>query len=50
MELHKYYCPGCWSLLAVEAVPPGSLVVSVFEPGIGTFYSDFPGPSTPAAR
>ena len=50
MELHEYYCPGCWSLLEVEAVPPGYPVVSGFEPGIETFYSDFLGRPAPGAR
>ena len=50
MELREYYCPGCWSLLEVEAVPPGYPVESGFEPGINTFYSDFPGRPAPGVR
>jgi len=33
-----------------EAVRPGYPVVSGFEPGPGTFYSDFPGRPARGAR
>src|SRR5450759_2595615 len=48
-ELHEFYCPGCWSLLEVEAVPPGYPAVFDFEPDIDTFYADFLGRPAPAA-
>ncbi len=50
MELREYYCPGCWSLLEVEAVPPGYPVVFDFEPDIDTFYADFLGRPAPDTR
>ena len=50
MELREYYCPGCWSLLEVEAVPPGYPVVFDFEPDIDTFYSDYLGRPAPDTR
>ena len=48
-ELHEFYCPGCWSLLEVEAVPPGYPAVFDFEPDIDTFYADFLGRPPPGA-
>jgi acetone carboxylase gamma subunit len=41
MELREYFCPGCWSLLEVEAVPPGYPVVFDFLPDLETFYGDW---------
>ncbi|BDB98408.1 acetone carboxylase subunit gamma [Saccharolobus caldissimus] len=38
MELREYYCPGCYKLLATEAVPIGHPVVFEFLPDIVTFY------------
>lgn len=43
MELREYYCPGCWSLLEVEAVPPGYPIVFDFLPDLETFYKDWLG-------
>jgi len=41
--LREYYCPGCFSMLEVEAVPPGYPVVFDFEPDIETFYREWLG-------
>ena len=41
MELREYFCPGCWSLLEVEAVPPGYPVVFDFLPDLETFYREW---------
>ena len=41
MELREYFCPGCWILLEVEAVPPGYPVVFDFLPDLETFYRDW---------
>jgi acetone carboxylase gamma subunit len=41
MELREYFCPGCWILLEVEAVPPGYPVVFDFLPDLETLYSDW---------
>jgi acetone carboxylase gamma subunit len=38
MQLREYICPGCGTLLEVEAVPPGYPVVFDFQPDIDTFY------------
>ncbi|MFX1499214.1 MAG: acetone carboxylase subunit gamma [Promethearchaeota archaeon] len=37
-ELREYYCPGCFTLLDVEAVPPGYPTIFNFLPDIDTFY------------
>ncbi|NHJ24143.1 MAG: acetone carboxylase subunit gamma [Candidatus Lokiarchaeota archaeon] len=37
-ELREYYCPGCFILLDVEAVPPGYPTIFNFLPDIDTFY------------
>jgi len=47
MELREYYCPGCWSLLEVEAVPPGYPVLFDFKPDIDAFYESFLGRPAP---
>jgi acetone carboxylase gamma subunit len=47
MELREYFCPGCWSLLEVEAVPPGYPVVFDFLPDLETFYRDWLGRKLP---
>ena len=47
MELREYFCPGCWSLLEVEAVPPGYPVVFDFLPDLETFYNEWLGRELP---
>ena len=47
MELREYFCPGCWSLLEVEAVPPGYPVLFDFKPDIDAFYESFLGRLAP---
>ena len=41
MELREYYCPGCFALLEVEAVPPGYPILFDFEPDIDAFYESW---------
>ena len=41
MELREYYCPKCFTLLEVEAVPPGYPVVFNFQPDIDAFYESW---------
>jgi acetone carboxylase gamma subunit len=41
MELREYYCPKCFTLLDVEAVPPGYPIISNFEPDIDAFYESW---------
>ncbi|MFX1374378.1 MAG: acetone carboxylase subunit gamma [Promethearchaeota archaeon] len=37
-ELREFYCPNCFTLLDIEAVPPGYPVIFNFLPDIDTFY------------
>jgi acetone carboxylase gamma subunit len=47
MQLREFYCPGCFALLEVEAVPPGYPVLYDFEPDIDAFYEQFLGRKAP---
>ena len=46
-ELREFYCPGCFSLLDVEAVPPGYPVIFNFLPDIDKFYEKWLGKNPP---
>ena len=46
-ELREYYCPGCYTLLDVEAVPPGYPTIFNFLPDIDTFYEKWLGRKAP---
>jgi acetone carboxylase gamma subunit len=46
-ELREYFCPGCFSLLDVEAVPPGYPTIFNFLPDIDTFYEKWLGRKAP---
>ena len=39
--LREYFCPGCKTLLEVEAVPPGYPIVHDFLPDLEGFYEDW---------
>ncbi len=39
-EIREYYCPGCYTLLSVECVPPGYPSIFEFLPDIDSFYRD----------
>jgi acetone carboxylase gamma subunit len=41
MELREYYCPGCFTMLEVEAVPPNYPIVFDFQPDIDAFYESW---------
>ncbi len=41
MEIREFICPGCATLLEVEAVPPGCPIVFDFLPDLETFYRDW---------
>lgn len=43
MEIREFVCPGCFTLLEVEACPPGYPVVHDFEPDLDGFYRDWLG-------
>jgi len=47
-HLREYFCPGCKTLLEVEAVPPGYPVVHDFLPDLEGFYRDWLGRELPA--
>lgn len=41
MELRELICPGCATLLEVEACPPGYPLVHDFQPDLEGFYRDW---------
>jgi acetone carboxylase, gamma subunit len=45
--LREYFCPGCNTLLEVEAVPPGYPPVHDFVPDLEGFYNDWLGRPLP---
>jgi len=46
-ELREFYCPGCMSLLEVDAVPPGYPVIFDFKPDLKAFYEECLGVPLP---
>ena len=40
-QIREYFCPECYSLLDVEAVPAGYPILQKFEPDIDTFYEEW---------
>jgi acetone carboxylase gamma subunit len=46
-SLREYFCPGCKTLLEVEAVPPGYPVVHDFVPDLEGFYEHWLGRELP---
>ncbi len=49
MELREFICPGCKTLLEVEAVPPGYPIVFDFQPDLEAFYAEWLGRPLPPA-
>jgi acetone carboxylase gamma subunit len=47
MELREFICPGCATLLEVEACPPGYPIVHEFEPDLDGFYREWLGRPLP---
>ncbi|MFW9818569.1 MAG: acetone carboxylase subunit gamma [Candidatus Thorarchaeota archaeon] len=47
VELREYFCPGCFTLLDVEAVPPGYPTIFNFLPDIDIFYEKWLGKKAP---
>ncbi len=41
MELREFICPGCATLLEVEACPPGYPILHDFQPDLEGFYRDW---------
>jgi acetone carboxylase gamma subunit len=46
-QIREYFCPGCYALLDVEAVPAGYPIIQKFEPDIDTFYEEWYGEPAP---
>lgn len=49
-QVREYFCPGCYELLEVEAVPRGYPVLQKFEPDIEVFYEEWLGRPAPDRR
>ena len=47
-HLREYFCPGCKTMLEVEAVPPGYPVIHDFVPDLEGFYQEWLGRELPA--
>jgi len=47
IELREYFCPGCFTLLDVESVPPGYPTIFNFLPDIDIFYKNWLGRKAP---
>lgn len=43
MEIREFICPGCLTLLEVEAAPPGYPIVFDFLPDLERFYDEWLG-------
>ncbi|MBY9015712.1 MAG: acetone carboxylase subunit gamma, partial [Candidatus Lokiarchaeota archaeon] len=46
-ELREFFCPNCFTLLDVEAVPPGYPIIFNFLPDIDAFYEKWLGRKPP---
>jgi len=46
-QIREFFCPGCYALLDVEAVPAGYPILQKFEPDIDTFYEEWLGEPVP---
>ena len=49
MILREFYCPSCFTMLEVEAVPPGYPFVFDFQPDIDAFYTEWLKREVPTA-
>jgi len=49
-ELREFFCPGCYELVEVEAVPTGYPMLQKFEPDIDVFYEEWLGEPAPDKR
>ncbi len=47
VEMREFYCPGCYSLLGVEVVPPGYAPTFEMFPDLDVFYRDWLGTPLP---
>ena len=46
-QLREFFCPGCYTLVDVDAVPSGYPVLKPFDPDIDTFYEEWLGKKAP---
>lgn len=46
-ELREWFCPGCYELVDVDAVPVGYPVLKPFDPDIDTFFEEWQGEPAP---
>jgi acetone carboxylase gamma subunit len=46
-QLREFFCPECYTLLDVDAVPAGYPVLKPFDPDIDTFYEEWLDKPTP---
>lgn len=52
-ELREWYCPECYQLIDIDAVPVGYPVLKPFEPDVDVFYEEWldqPAPDRAADR
>ena len=49
-ELREWFCPGCYELIDVDAVPVGYPVIKPFDPDVDTFYEEWQGQPAPDRR
>jgi acetone carboxylase gamma subunit len=49
-QLREFFCPECYELIDVDAVPAGYPVLHSFEPDIDAFYEEWLGESPPDTR
>lgn len=46
-QLREWFCPNCYALVDVDAVPAGYPVIQPFDPDIDTFYEEWLGRPAP---
>lgn len=49
-QLREFFCPGCYQLVEVEAVPTGYPILEKFEPDIDAFYEEWLETTPPDRR
>lgn len=49
-QLREWFCPGCFALVDVDAVPVGYPVYVPFEPDVDAFYEEWQGEPAPDRR
>ena len=49
-QIREWFCPGCFGLVDVDAVPVGYPVYVPFEPDVDAFYEEWQGTEAPDRR